>query len=125
MTTTLLVYGLVLSGSYVTNSGASLACPGWPLCGNAPAWAIQYHLADINILHRLVATFVGLVMIWTLFSALRRRNVAPGQAWVALIAGILFVVQAGVGGLVVLLKKPEFIAGLHLALATAVWGMLV
>src|SRR5947209_14275171 len=125
MTTTLLVYGLLLSGSYVTNSQASLACQGWPLCGNAPDWAIQYHLADINIFHRLVATFVGLVMMWAVSSALRRRHVAPGQAWVALVAGLLFVAQAGVGGLIVLLKKPEFIAVLHLALATAVWGMLV
>jgi protoheme IX farnesyltransferase len=125
MTNALLVYGLLLSGSYVVGSSASLACPGWPLCGTAPQWAVQYHLADINVFHRLVATFVGLVLIWTLISAWRRRSVAPGQAWVALVAGILFVAQSIVGGLVVLLKKPEFIAGLHLALATAVWGSLV
>lgn len=125
VTNALLVYGLMLSGSYVVGSGASLACPGWPLCGNAPAWAIQYHLADVNVFHRLVATFVGLVLIWTLVSAWRRRNVAPGQAWVAVVAGVLFVAQSIVGGLVVLLGKPEFIAGLHLALATAVWGTLV
>src|SRR6266700_2484965 len=72
VTNALLVYGLMLSGSYVVGSGASLACPGWPLC-TAPAWAIQYHLADINVFHRLVATFVGLVLIWTLISAWRRR----------------------------------------------------
>ncbi|HEY6285159.1 MAG TPA: heme o synthase [Ktedonobacteraceae bacterium] len=125
MTNALLVYGLMLSGSYVVGSGATLACPGWPLCGTAPQWAVQYHLSDINTFHRLVATFVGLVLIWTLISAWRRRNVAPGQAWVALIAGILFVVQATVGGLVVLLERPDFVAGLHLALATAVWGSLV
>ena len=125
MTNALLVYGLMLSGSYVVGSGATLACPGWPLCGNAPQWAVQYHLSDINSFHRLVATFVGLVLIWTLVSAWRRRNVAPGQAWVALVAGILFVVQAVVGGLVVLLMRPDFVAGLHLALATAVWGSLV
>lgn len=125
MTNALLVYGLLLSGSYVVGSSASLACPGWPLCGTAPQWAVQYHLADINVFHRLVATFVGLVLIWTLISAWRRRSVAPGQARVALVAGILFVAQSIVGGLVVLLKKPEFIAGLHLALATAVWGSLV
>ncbi len=125
MTNALLVYGLMLSGSYVVGSGATLACPGWPLCGNAPQWAVQYHLADINSFHRLVATFVGLVLIWTLVSAWRRRNVAPGQAWVALVAGILFVAQAIVGGLVVLLMRPDFVAGLHLALATAVWGSLV
>jgi protoheme IX farnesyltransferase len=125
MTNALLVYGLMLSGSYVVGSGATLACPGWPLCGTAPQWAVQYHLSDINSFHRLVATFVGLVLIWTLISAWRRRNVAPGQAWVALVAGILFVVQAVVGGLVVLLMRPDFVAGLHLALATAVWGSLV
>ncbi|MGH2480668.1 MAG: heme o synthase, partial [Ktedonobacteraceae bacterium] len=33
--------------------------------------------------------------------------------------------QAIVGGLIVLLKEPAFVAGLHLALATAVWGTLV
>src|SRR6266704_2886736 len=125
MTNALLVYGLMLSGSYVVGSGATLACPGWPLCGTAPQWAVQYHLTDINTFHRLVAMFVGLVLIWTLISAWRRRNVAPGQAWVALVAGILFVVQAIGGGLVVLLKRPDFVAGLHLALATAVWGSLV
>src|SRR5207247_4231509 len=125
MTNALLVYGLMLSGSYVVGSGATLACPGWPLCGTAPPWAVQYHLSDINSFHRLVATFVGLVLIWTLLSAWRRRNVAPGQAWVALVAGLLFVAQATVGGLVVLLMRPDFVAALHLALATAVWGSLV
>lgn len=125
MTNALLVYGLMLSGSYVVGSGATLACPGWPLCGAAPQWAVQFHLADINSFHRLVAMFVGLVLIWTLVSAWRRRNVAPGQAWVALVAGLLFVTQAAVGGLIVLLRRPDFVAGLHLALATAVWGSLV
>jgi protoheme IX farnesyltransferase len=125
MTNALLVYGLMLSGSYVVGSGATLACPGWPLCGAAPQWAVQFHLADINSFHRLVATFVGLVLIWTLLSAWHRRNVAPGQAWVALVAGVLFVTQAAVGGLIVLLRRPDFVAGLHLALATAVWGGLV
>ncbi|MBA2284880.1 MAG: protoheme IX farnesyltransferase [Ktedonobacteraceae bacterium] len=125
ITNALLVYLLMLSGSYVVGSGASLACPGWPLCGPAPAWAIQYHLADVNIFHRLFATFVGLVLIWTLYAAWRRRKVAPGQSWVAIAAGVLFVAQSIVGGLIPLLNKPVFIAGLHLALASAVWGMLV
>src|SRR5712692_7745362 len=124
MTNALLVYGLMLSGSYVVGSGASLACTGWPLC-TAPAWAIQYHLADINVFHRLIATFVGLVLIWTLISAWRRRKVAPTQAWIALAAGVLFVSQSVVGGLIVLPDEPAFVAGLDLAWATAGWGCLV
>ena len=124
VTNALLVYGLMLSGSYVVGSGASLACTGWPLC-TAQTWAVTNHLADINVLHRVIATVVGLVLIWTLISALRRYKVAPGQAWMAVVAGVLFIAQAIVGGLIVLLDKPEFVAGLHLALATAVWGSLV
>ena len=120
----LLVYILMLLGSYVTGSGAALACPGWPLCTPA-SWAVSNHLADINILHRIYAVFVGLVTLWTVISALRRWRVARGQAIVGLVGGLLFVYQAVVGGLIVLLKEPAFVAGLHLALATAVWGTLV
>ncbi|HZU03234.1 MAG TPA: heme o synthase [Ktedonobacteraceae bacterium] len=125
MTTALLVYGLMLSGSYVVGSGASLACTSWPLCGTAPEWAVHFHLNDVNMLHRYIATFVGLVLVWTLLSAWRRRNVAPGQAWIAVTAGVLFIAQASVGALLVLWQKPTYIAILHLALATAVWGCLV
>jgi protoheme IX farnesyltransferase len=120
----LLVYILMLFGSYVTGSEAGLACLGWPLCTPA-SWAVSNHLADINILHRVFAVFVGLVMLWTVISALRRWRVARGQAIVGLVGGVLFVCQAIVGGLIVLLKEPAFVAGLHLALATAVWGTLV
>ncbi|HET8851245.1 MAG TPA: heme o synthase [Ktedonobacteraceae bacterium] len=124
ITNALLVYILMLLGSYVTGSGAALACPGWPLCMPA-SWAVSNHLADINILHRVYAVFVGLVTLWTVISALRRWRVARGQAIVGLVGGVLFVYQAVVGGLIVLLYEPAFVAGLHLALATAVWGMLV
>src|SRR6266566_2245637 len=124
ITNALLVYILMLLGSYVTGSGAALACPGWPLCTPA-SWAVSNHLADINILHRVYAVFVGLVTLWTVISALRRWRVARGQAIVGLVGGLLFVYQASVGGLIVLLNEPAFVAGLHLALATAVWGTLV
>ena len=120
----LLVYILMLLGSYVTGSDAALACLGWPFCTPTPG-TVSNHLAAINILHRVFAVFVGLVMLWTVISALRRGRVARGQAIVALVGGVLFVCQAVVGGLIVLLKEPAFVAGLHLALATAVWGTLV
>jgi protoheme IX farnesyltransferase len=121
----ILVYGLMLSGSYVVGKGAALACPSWPLCVNPPAWAVQFHLNDVNMLHRYIAIFVGLVLIWTIVSALRRWNVAPGQAKVALLAGTLFLIQTGVGAIVVLNSMPIYAQILHLATSTAVWGTLV
>ena len=124
ITNALLVYILMLFGSYVTGSGGALACAGWPLCTPA-SWAVNNHLADINILHRVYAVFVGLVTLWTVVSAVRRWQVARGQAILGLVGGVLFVWQAIVGGLIVLLKEPTFVTGLHLALATAVWGTMV
>jgi heme o synthase len=118
------VYVLMLLGSYVTGSGAALACTGWPLCTPA-LWDITNHLAAINILHRVFATGVGLVTVWTIVWAWRRRRSAPLQATIALVAGVLFVCQAVVGGVIVLDDEPVFVVGLHLALGTAVWGTLM
>lgn len=120
----LLVYLLMLLGSYVTGSGAALACLGWPLCTTA-SWAARYHLAEINILHRVVAVLVGCITLWTVVAALRRWRVARGQAILGLVSGMLFVCQAIAGALIVLLNKPAFVAGVHLALATAIWGTLI
>src|SRR5438876_8324955 len=102
ITNALLVYILMLLGSYVTGSSAALACPGWPFCTPAP-WAMSNHLAAINILHRVYAVFVGLVTLWTVVAALRRWRVARGQALIGLVGGVLFVWQAIVGGVFVLL----------------------
>jgi protoheme IX farnesyltransferase len=121
----LLVYGLTLTGSYVISKGASQACPGWPLCGNAPAWAVQYHLNDINMLHRYAAIFVGLVLLWLCISAWRRREVAPTQMWLALAAGVLFVLQSGTGAFVTVDNALVYANILHLACSTVVWGSLV
>jgi protoheme IX farnesyltransferase len=120
----LLVYILILFGTYVSSSGAALACPGWLFCKPAP-WAIGTSLVGINILHRVYAIFVGLVMLWTVVAALRRWQVARGQAIVALVAGVWFVGQSIVGGLGVSLGEPEWLVSLHLALAAFVWGALV
>jgi protoheme IX farnesyltransferase len=120
----LLVYILILFGTYVSSSGAALACPGWLFCKPAP-WAIGTPLVGINILHRVYAIFVGLVMLWTVVAALRRWQVARGQAIVALVAAVLFVGQSIIGSLGVSLSEPEWLVGLHLALAAFVWGALV
>jgi heme o synthase len=125
MVASLFTYGLLLSGSYVFNSASTLACPGWPLCGPAPDWAIRFHMSDSNMLHRYVAGFIGLVLVWTLISAIRRRGVAPKQVGVTTAAAIFFVLQVSVGALVVLLHNPIPVAILHLATATAVWGLMV
>ena len=41
------------------------------------------------------------------------------------IMGLLFLLQAGIGGLNVLMKLPRFINALHLTIASTVWGCLI
>src|SRR6266567_4361130 len=121
-------YFLVALGGTVRTTDSGLSCPDWPLCYGKAFATIDYH-TFLEQFHRYVAGIVSVLVVTLAISALisawRRRKVAPGQAWIALAGGVLFVAQAIVGGLIVLLYKPAFVAGLHLALATAVWGTLV
>ncbi|HEY7123237.1 MAG TPA: heme o synthase [Ktedonobacterales bacterium] len=131
LTGTILTYGLLLSGSNVRGTGATLVCPGWPTCGRTdiPDSAVPY--VFVNLFHRSVATIVGFFLIGVILYAWRRRREAPRQARLAIVAGVLFVIQAGVGAALVLLGSANdinafgFSQGFHLAFGTAVWGCLV
>jgi protoheme IX farnesyltransferase len=131
LTGTILTYGLLLSGSNVRGTGADLVCPGWPLCGRADIPAAAMPFVVVNLFHRAVATLVGLFLIGVILYAWRRRREAPRQARLAILAGVLFVIQAGVGAAIVLLGSAnntdgfQFSQGFHLAFGTAVWGCLV
>ena len=68
----LVVYLLLLTGAYVTRSGAAGACPALPLCGGVggagtPAGRLQ----DIHMLHRIVAAGAALVVAFALVDAWR------------------------------------------------------
>ena len=99
---TLCVYVLMLLGSYMS-------------AGNA----------NMVYLHSVFGFVVGLLMLWTVIVALRRWRIAPLQAIIGLLAGVLFVAQAIVGGLIALGRTSALVAVLHLVLATAVWCVLV
>ena len=53
MTNALLVYGLMLSGSYVVGSSATLACPGWPPAG-------PRHNGPYSIIYQTSILFIAL-----------------------------------------------------------------
>ncbi len=131
LTTAILTYLLLLSGSNVRGTSASLVCPGWPLCGRDVIPDSVVSLVVYNLFHRSFAALVGLVIIATIVYAWRRRREAPKQAAIALVAAVCFVIQAGVGGLMVTLGSQgiegwyEVTQGMHLGFATAVWGCTV
>ncbi|HXV97276.1 MAG TPA: heme o synthase [Anaerolineae bacterium] len=116
---------VLISGTSVTGAKAGLACPDWPLCEGEifppnPAFDMV-----LNLLHRftVVAAGVGVAGI-----ILQSRRCFPEHAllvkWSTAL-GFLFLAQAGLGGLNVLLRFPGFMSAAHLALAISIWGSLV
>lgn len=122
LTTSILTYGLLLSGSNVRGTGATLACRSWPLCNSDVVYNFTVY---VNLFHRFVAGFVGLFIIGTVYYAWRRRHESRKQAYIGIAAIALFAIQVGVGAIIVTQLAPELALGFHLGLATAVWGCMV
>jgi heme A synthase len=118
--TTGAAYLLLLTGSYVTRSGASLACPSFPLCGIAA----RNRLIDIQMLHRYAAfsvAFLTLALVIWLVTRQEDRRLAR----FAYVLGALLLVQLGLGASNVLLRLPIWSRVLHLAVAATLWASLV
>ncbi len=117
-------YLLALSGAFVVDQGAGGACSGWPLCGNGFQLSSGQY-ADVNLLHRLVA---GVVVLLLGYSMMRLRRARPGDRALLLTSRavlLLIVAQVVAGALVVDLHLPAGVRALHLALASALWGCVV
>ena len=130
-------YLLILSGALVTATpGALAACPEWPLCNG---WTLPFdHLPAVNMFHRLVAALLGILLLYTLHLGLRRPDpsraaadpghnptTAPVIRRLSLAGIILFTAQFLVGGLAVWTQFPVELRALHIALATAVWAIMI
>ena len=113
------VFVLLLSGSYVTISGAFGACTEWPLC-NGDAFP-EFRLQMNHMFHRYVAGVVGLFVLYSLHLGFRGRS-QPMEIRVLSMSSIaLFIVQIVVGATVIWGDFGEDVRALHLAVATAVW----
>lgn len=106
-------YILIISGAYVTRTGASLACLGYPLCGDDAGGMDE--LQWNNMAHRGVALLVGVLMLGALGTALTLRHRAVTLLTVLLAS--LFVLQVALGATTVVLELPAWSRGAHLALA--------
>lgn len=114
------VYLLLISGSYVTVSGATGACFDWPLCqGDVLP---EHRLQMIHMAHRFAAAFFGLLVLYTLHVGFRQRPVNVRLLSIAVAAA--FGAQVMVGAATVWLDFAVELRALHQATATAVWGGL-
>ncbi len=119
-------YVLIALGGLVRATDSGLGCPDWPLCfGN---WVPPAELhAWIEHSHRLVAALavgplVAAVALITLFSA--RRHDRPLLV-AALVAGVLVIVQALLGGQVVIQQLRAELVTAHLAMALTLLALTI
>ncbi|MHB8491236.1 MAG: COX15/CtaA family protein [Solirubrobacteraceae bacterium] len=124
-----LSYGLLLAGSTLANAGSDGACGrGFPLC-NGSLFPSLDHLVVIALIHRVWAGALLVLALWVLFRSRRDRAGAAPIKWAALVVAILYVVQAGLGVVIVGVSHSVATEVLHssigsltsLALATLLW----
>lgn len=86
---------LVLTGAYVTRSGAALACVPFPLCTNPPQSLEAARLQEVDRLHWASAVLVGMLVAWVTVQAWRNPSVGPTALTIPL--ALMAVAQAGFG----------------------------
>jgi cytochrome c oxidase assembly protein subunit 15 len=116
-------YVQVYLGAYVRHVGASLACPDWPLCrGSLVPHFDQYVAAQYG--HRLGALLLSLMIGWLWWWLRSLRATRPDLYRAAGLAGILVILQAASGGIVVLSQLAILSTLLHSFLITLLFGVL-
>jgi heme A synthase len=99
---------------------------GWPLCGGQVIPLVGNENRVIEFTHRALATVVVILiglLCWRAYKTLRERN---GWAFRgSLIAGVLVLVQAGLGGLTVEHSLAEELVAAHLGTAMILLGLLL
>ena len=116
------VAGLLFFGALVTGTSSALGClTDWPLCRGELIPNTTELQTYVNWFHRFLALLTGLVLAYTTLVAWRNKDRQHG-AWVAAALMLsFFVIQAVVGGAVVLSRIHLVWRGLHLAMASATW----
>jgi cytochrome c oxidase assembly protein subunit 15 len=137
--TTATTYVLILVGGLVRASGAGLGCPDWPRCFGGwipPASAAQlppgFDASQFNAtlmwteyLNRLLGVSVGLLILATLVSAIRRHRHTPGILWPTAAAFILVGFQGWLGGQVVAHELAAWLVTVHLVVALIIVSLLL
>ena len=119
-------YVLIVVGGLVRATDSGLGCPDWPLCFGAWVPPTELH-AWIEHSHRLVAALavgplVGAVALITVFTSRRRDRLLLVAA---VVAGVLVIVQAALGGEVVIQGLRRELVTAHLAMALTVLAMTI
>jgi heme o synthase len=118
------VFALLLFGSHVTATSQWSVFPDWPLM-NGSVFPALTDANSAQVLHRWIAVVVGLIVAAVLVAAWRIRPRNPGIVRLAVLAAVLFPIQALVGGLQILTGLSGWTQTVHLALGAVIWSLLI
>lgn len=125
--TALLTVGLIVFGAIVRVTDSGLGCGNeWPLCNGTIVPPLDNVTAWIEWLHRLFALLIGIFGLITLtvaWRAYRKRD--ERVLWMTVVAAVLFMVQSGLGAMVVVLDLPPTFVTLHLGVAMLLLAALL
>ncbi|HVB95074.1 MAG TPA: COX15/CtaA family protein [Nitrososphaerales archaeon] len=129
---------LIVWGAYLTAGNWGGACGGgattavsadWPYCNGSLAVPNPYSPASygafVEYFHRTLSVLVGVILVATLVSVSRMKPRPSGAYRALLLSGVLLLVQIGLGNVVVNSDLNAAVTALHLANATALFGVMV
>jgi protoheme IX farnesyltransferase len=118
----LFVAGLLLFGALVTGTSSALGClTDWPLCRGALIPNSTELSTYVNWFHRFFALITGVVLAYTTLVAWRSKEQQHSAWMTSALMLSFFVIQAAIGGAMVLSQIHLVWRGLHLAMAAATW----
>ena len=118
-----LTAGLMVYGGWVRASGSGLGCPDWVLCKGAVLPELERATA-IELGHRIFAGVTILAAAVASVVAYRQRHANPLAARLLMGALGVMLLQAGVGGVVVLTELSSAAVVVHLLLAMTTLALL-
>ena len=118
-------YLLILSGSLVTRTGASLVCPSFPDCGLETIPDNLRTIVTIQMVHRLFAITVGTALVITVWQLWRVSDHDRSVRNLAVIMTLLITLQFALGLINIWYAIPTWSRVLHLGTASTIWVLAV
>jgi protoheme IX farnesyltransferase len=121
--TLVLSFLVVVWGGVVRVTGSGLGCPDWPLCHGQFLPGLDT-ATRIEWFHRFIAIAGGLSLATLGLVTIARHRADHRVLALVVAAGVLYVLQAVLGGVVVLLELPDTWVTAHLANAEILLAVL-